>query len=157
MLMKLAPKKHNPRNFYLSVAAAILILCVGRYFAIESEREKGTQLALLAQQLSQLNATLPKKVDRLTTLEYVDLSYTDTIFYRYQVNMKASTLSEEERANMEAGLRRGLERLACKETKFLAAMRKYNIHMEHLYRAKDGELFTIEIHADQLSCPEPKK
>ncbi|OEC34776.1 hypothetical protein A7D27_26715 [Pseudomonas sp. 1D4] len=157
MLMKLAPKKRNPRNFYLSIAATVVLVLLGRYFSITSEREKEAQLSLLSQRLSQLSATLPKRVDGLTTLEHVNLSYPDTISYRYKVNMTTEDLPDEERAKWEASSRRGLERLACKETQLLAAMSKYGIRMQHLYMAKDGELYTIDIDADQLNCPERKK
>ncbi|WP_304627456.1 hypothetical protein [Pseudomonas congelans] len=72
MLMKLAPKKRrNPRNFYLGIAAVVLIAGIGRYFALKAEQEKVAQQALLVERLAQLDATLPKQLDTITTLEYV--------------------------------------------------------------------------------------
>ena len=65
--MKLAPKKRrNLRNFYLSIAAVIVIAGTGRYFAHRAEQERVAQQAELAQSLASLNAALPRKVDALT-------------------------------------------------------------------------------------------
>ena len=156
--MKLAPKKRrNPRNFYLGIAAVMLLAGTGRYFALKAEQEKVAQQALLAERLAQLNATLPRQLDALTTFEYVGLMYADTIVYRYRINVAASSLSEERKASLQVELRRGLEQLACKETQLLAAMRTFNVHQEHSYLARNSKLFTIDIRPEQLSCPEPVK
>ncbi|KPY82231.1 hypothetical protein RA263_02520 [Pseudomonas syringae pv. tagetis] len=154
MLMKLAPKKRrNPRNFYLGIAAVVLIAGIGRYFALKAEQEKVTQQALLVQRLAQLDATLPKQLDTITTLEYVGLTYSDTIFYRYKIDLAASSLSEERKAGMEARIRRDLEQLACKEPQLLAMMRRLKLYQEHYYLARNSTLFSIELHPEQLSCP----
>ncbi|MFK3775469.1 hypothetical protein [Pseudomonas sp. NPDC089406] len=151
--MKLAPKKRrNPRNFYLSIAAVLLITGVGRYFAYKAEQEKVAQQALLSERLAQLNATLPRQVDALTTLEFVGLTYGDTMFYRYRINLAASSLSDERKASMQAGIRRGLEQLACKEPQLMAAMRKFKIHQEHFYLARNTSLFSVELYPEQLNC-----
>ncbi len=155
MLMKLAPKKRrNPRNFYLGIAAVVLIAGIGRYFALKAEQEKVAQQALLVERLAQLDATLPKQLDTITTLEYVGLTYSDTIFYRYRIDLAASSLSEERKASMEARIRRDLEQLACKEPQLLAMMRRLKLHQEHYYLARNSTLFSIELHPEQLSCPE---
>ncbi|QXI52553.1 hypothetical protein [Pseudomonas alvandae] len=154
MLMKLAPKKRrNPRNFYLGIAAVVLIAGVGRYFALKAEREKVAQQAQLVQHLAQLDATLPKQVDAITTLEYVGFIYGDTIFYRYRIDLAASSLSEERKASMEAGIRRSLEQLVCKEPQLLAMMGRFKFHQEHVYLARNTKLFSIELRPEQLSCP----
>ena len=154
MLMKLAPKKRrNPRNFYLGIAAVVLIAGIGRYFALKAEQEKVAQQALLVERLGQLNATLPKQLDAITTLEYVGLPYTDTIFYRYRIDLAASSLSEERKASMEARIRRDLEQLACEEPQLLAMMRKFKFHQEHHFLARNSTLFSIELHSEPLSCP----
>lgn len=151
--MKLAPKKRrNPRNFYLGIAAVLLIAGVGRYFAHKAEQEKVAQQALLSERLAQLNATLPRQVDALTTLEFVGLTYGDTMFYRYRINLAASSLSDERKASMQANIRRGLERLACKEPQLMAAMRKFKIHQEHFYLARNTSLFSVELYPEQLNC-----
>lgn len=154
MLMKLAPKKRrNPRNFYLGIAAVLLVAGIGRYFSLKAEQEKVAQQALLVERLAQLDATLPKQLDAITTLEYVGLRYGDTIFYRYRIDLPASSLSEERKASMEARIRLGLDQLACKEPQLLAMMRRFNFHQEHSYLARDSTLFSIELHPEQLSCP----
>ncbi len=154
MLMKLAPKKRrNPRNFYLGIAAVVLIAGIGRYFALKAEQEKVAQQALLVEHLAQFDSTLPKKLDAITTLEFVGLTYGDTIFYRYRIDLAASSLSEERKANMEARIRRDLEQLACKEPQLLAMMRRFKFHQEHFYLARNSTLFSIELHPEQLSCP----
>ncbi|QXI31161.1 hypothetical protein [Pseudomonas vanderleydeniana] len=153
MLMKLAPKKRrNPRNFYLSIAAVVVIAGVGRYFAHKAEQEKVTQQALLTERLAQLNATLPKKLDAMTTLEFVGLTYGDTLFYRYRVDLAASSLSEDSKASMKEKIRSNLEQLACKEPQLLAAMSRFKFHQEHFYLARNTTLFSIELYPEQLSC-----
>ncbi|OPG74267.1 hypothetical protein B1219_04125 [Pseudomonas ogarae] len=154
MLMKLAPKKRrNPRNFYLGIAAVVLIAGIGRYFALKAEQEKMAQQALLVEHLAQLDATLPKQLDAITTLEYVGFTYGDTIFYRYRIDLAASSLSEERKASMEARIRRDLEELACKEPQLLTMMRRFKFHQEHHYLARNGKLFSIELRPEQLNCP----
>ena len=154
MLMKLAPKKRrNPRSFYLSVAAVLVIAGAGRYFAYKGEQERAAQQAELGGRLASLNAALPRKVDALTTLEYIGLMGGDKIFYRYRIDRPARMFSEELMASMQVRARSGLERLACKEPQLMEAMRKYRIHQEHSYLGRDGVLFSVEIHPDQLNCP----
>ena len=154
MLMKLAPKKRrNPRNFYLGIAAVVLIAGIGRYFALKAEQEKMAQQALLVKHLAQLDATLPKQLDAITTLEYVGFTYGDTIFYRFRIDLAASSLSEERKASMEARVRRDLEELACKEPQLLTMMRRFKFHQEHYYLARNSTLFSIELRPEQLSCP----
>ncbi|WPN64332.1 hypothetical protein QMK47_04865 [Pseudomonas sp. P9_35] len=154
MLMKLAPKKRrNPRNFYLGIAAVVLIAGIGRYFALKAEQEKMAQQALLVEHLAQLDATLPKQLDAITTLEYVGFTYGDTIFYRYRIDLAASSLSEERKASMEARIRRDLEELGCKEPQLLTMMRRFKFHQEHHYLARNSTLFSIELRPEQLSCP----
>ncbi|AHL32068.1 hypothetical protein CD58_03785 [Pseudomonas brassicacearum] len=154
MLMKLAPqKRRNPRNFYLGIAAVVLIAGIGRYFALKAEQEKMAQQALLVKHLAQLDATLPKQLDAITTLEYVGFTYGDTIFYRYRIDLAASSLSEERKASMEARVRRDLEELACKEPQLLTMMRRFKFHQEHYYLARNSTLFSIELRPEQLSCP----
>ncbi|RMQ94544.1 hypothetical protein ALP94_00537 [Pseudomonas savastanoi pv. glycinea] len=155
MLMKLAPKKRrNPRNLYLGIAAVVLIAGFGRYFAFKAEQENEAQQALLVERLARLDATLPKQLDAITTLEYVGLMYSDTIIYRYRIDLEASSLSEERKVSMEAKIRLGLEQLACKEPQLLAMMRRFKIHQEHYYLARNSKLFTIDLRAEQLNCPE---
>lgn len=154
MLMKLAPKKRrNPRNFYLGIAAVVLIAGIGRYFAFKAEQEKEAQQAMLVERLARLDATLPKQVDAITTLEYVGLMYSDTIIYRYRIDLEASSFSEERKVSMEAKIRLGLEQLACKEPQLLAMMRKFKIRQEHYYHARNSTLFSIELRPEQLNCP----
>lgn len=153
MLMKLAPKKRrNPRNFYLSVAAVIVIAGTGRYFAHRAEQERAAQQAELAQRLASLNAALPRKVDALTTLEFIGMMGDETIFYRYRIDRPARMFSEERLASMQVRARSGLERLACKEPQLMAAMRKHRLHQEHSYLGRNGVLFSVEIYPEQLNC-----
>jgi len=153
MLMKLAPKKRsNPRNFFLGLAALVVIAGTGRYFAYKAGEEKTAQLTQLAERLEQLNRALPRQLDAITRLEYMGLAYSDTILYRYRIELQASSLSAEQTSDMQAGLRRGLEQLACKEPQLLAAMRKLKIHQEHIYLAGDSKLFTIDLYPERLEC-----
>lgn len=153
MLMKLAPKKRrNPRNFYLGIAATLLIVGGGRYFSHKAEQESAAQKAQLAATLVQLNAALPRAVDAQTTLEFIGMMYGDTIFYRYRIDMPPSSLSEEAKASMEARIRQGLEQLSCKEPQLMAAMRKFKLHQEHFYLARNTSLFSIDIRPEQLNC-----
>lgn len=154
MLMKLAPKKRrNPRNFYLGIAAVVLIAGAGRYFALKSEQEKVAQQALLVEHLARLDATLPKQLDAITTLEYVGLMYGETIIYRYRIDLAASSLSEERKVSMKARIRRNLEQLACEEPQLLAMMHRLKLHQEHYYLARNSPLFSIDLRPERLNCP----
>jgi hypothetical protein len=154
MLMKLAPKKRsNPRNFYLSIGAVILIAGIGRFFALKSDQDRENHRALVTEQLAQLDATLPKQLNAVTTLEHVGLMFADTIVYRYRTDLAASSLPPERRISMEAELSRNLEQLACKAPQLLTAMRKLKIHPEHHCLARKEYLFTVKLRPEELNCP----
>lgn len=154
MLMKLAPKKRrNPRNFYLSIGATLVIMLVGRYFSLMAEERKAVQRSQFVEGLLQLNSTLPRQVDAVTRLEKIDVIYGDTIIYRYRVDLASSSLAWERRAKMQDRARAGLEALACKEPQALEAMRRFGFHQEHVYVGdNNGALFDVDLYPDKLNC-----
>ncbi|MBJ9977084.1 hypothetical protein IAE35_12130 [Pseudomonas sp. S75] len=153
MLMKLAPKKRrNPRNFYISIAATIVLACIGRYFSLSAEREKELQMGKLTDSLAQINSTLPRQVDAITTFDSIELSNANTIYYRYSVDLDIKNLRTQQKAQMEDRVRAGLEQMMCKEKPLLEAMRRFKIHQLHHYEADGRLLFNVEIYPDKLDC-----
>lgn len=155
MLMKLAPKKpRSLRNFYLSIGATLVLMLAGRFYALKAEEQLVAQRAQWVENVLHLNSTLPRQVDALTRLERIDIISGDTIAYRYQVDMASSSLPWERKSKMEARVRAGLERLACKEPEFLEAMRRFKFRQEHFYTGYDNAfLFSVDINPDKLICP----
>lgn len=73
MLMKLAPKRpRSLRKFYLSIGATLVIMVVGRYYALKAEKQRAEQQAQWIEQVLQVNSTLPRQIDAVTQLVRVE-------------------------------------------------------------------------------------
>lgn len=153
MLMKLAPKRpRSLRKFYLSIGATLVIMVVGRYYALKAEKQRAEQQAQWIEQVLQVNSTLPRQIDAVTQLVRVEFVWGDTLLYVYHVGLSAN-LPWERRAKMQERASQQLEQLACKEPQTLEAMRRFKLRQKHLYVADEaGELFHVELRPDKLVC-----
>ena len=153
MLMKLAPKRpRSLRKFYLSIGATLVIMVVGRYFALKAEEQRAKQQSQWIEQVLQVNSTLPRQIDAVTQLERVEFVWGDTFLYVYRVGLSAK-LPWERRAKMQERAGQQLEQLACKEPKMLEAMHRFKLRQKHLYVGDEGgELFHVELLPDKLAC-----
>lgn len=100
-------------------------------------------------------ANLPRKVDKVTTLDSVQLDpATKMLYYRYAISsLRLDQMDLGARAKFENGLKTQLESSTCQQADLLQRFRQHHLGITHQYTGSDGKpLASITIDPQSLDC-----
>ncbi|WP_447747346.1 hypothetical protein [Pseudomonas nicosulfuronedens] len=100
-------------------------------------------------------ANLPRQVDKVTTLNSVQLDPAKKmLYYRYGIsNLSLASMDLGARAKFENGLKKQLEDTTCQQTELLQRFREHHLSVTHEYTGSDTKpLASITIDPQTLSC-----
>ncbi|PJI50219.1 MAG: hypothetical protein CTR55_05070 [Pseudomonas sp.] len=100
-------------------------------------------------------ANLPRQVDKVTTLNSVQLDPAKKmLYYRYGIsNLSLASMDLGARAKFENGLKKQLEDTTCQQTELLQRFREHHLSVTHEYTGSDAKpLASITIDPQTLSC-----
>ncbi|MCJ1888184.1 hypothetical protein LNN38_25250 [Pseudomonas sp. LA21] len=98
---------------------------------------------------------LPHKVDKVTTLNSVQLDPAKKmLYYRYAISsLRLDQMDLGARAKFENGLKTQLEGTTCQQTDLLQRFREHHLSVTHEYTGSDGKpLASITIDPQTLNC-----
>jgi hypothetical protein len=100
-------------------------------------------------------SSLPHQVDKVTTLNSVQLDPTKKmLYYRYGIsNLRLDAMDLGARAKFENGLKTQLESTTCQQPDLLQRFREHHLSVTHEYTGSDGKpLASITVDPQNLSC-----
>lgn len=100
-------------------------------------------------------ANLPRKVDKVTTLNSVQLDPAKKmLYYRYAISsLRLDQMDLGARAKFENGLKTQLETSTCQQPDLLERFRQHHLSVTHEYTGSDGKpLASVTVDPQSLDC-----
>ena len=100
-------------------------------------------------------ANLPRQVDKVTTLNSVQLDPAKKmLYYRYAIsNLRLDAMDLGARAKFESGLKSQLESSTCQQPDLLERFRQHHLSVTHEYTGSDGKpLASVTVDPQSLDC-----
>ncbi|MCP8464924.1 hypothetical protein NK553_13300 [Pseudomonas sp. ZM23] len=100
-------------------------------------------------------ANLPRQVDKVTTLNSVQLDPAKKmLYYRYAIStLRLDQMDLGARAKFESGLKSQLESSTCQQPDLLERFRQHHLSVTHEYTGSDGKpLASVTVDPQSLDC-----